>query len=151
MNALFSMATDSSLIDISINLKTLGKRKVLSQDRKIAIPARIDRPEALIEWLVRLGVRNFNAGTNAVEVAGWLSGQRIEELGRYGKVSFGERYNAAAQDEEQAVRNALQSFTDGLYRILVNRDEVTSGDRFQLKENDVLTFIRLTMLSGRSW
>ena len=44
------------------------------------------------------------------------------------------------------------AFNDGLFRIFLNNNELSSlEEKINLQENDKLTFIRLTMLSGRIW
>ena len=44
------------------------------------------------------------------------------------------------------------AFNDGLFRIFLNDNELSSlEEKIKLQENDKLTFIRLTMLSGRIW
>ena len=44
------------------------------------------------------------------------------------------------------------AFNDGLFRIFLNDNELSSlEEKINLQENDELTFIRLTMLSGRIW
>lgn len=44
------------------------------------------------------------------------------------------------------------AFKDGLFRIFLNDNELSSlEENINLQENDKLTFIRLTMLSGRIW
>ena len=47
------------------------------------------------------------------------------------------------------MRNALQCFADGLYRVLVNETEALPGAPFNLEEGDAVNFIRLVMLAGR--
>ena len=53
---------------------------------------------------------------------------------------------------EKALDTAYLAFEDGLYCIFVN-DEQTEKleDNLTLKDGDVLTFIKLTMLAGRMW
>ena len=59
---------------------------------------------------------------------------------------------STVQAADKAVDNALQSFEDGLYRVFLNDDELERLDEeIDVKENDTLTFIRLTMLAGRMW
>lgn len=44
------------------------------------------------------------------------------------------------------------AFNDRLFRIFLNGNELSSlEEKINLQENDKLTFIRLTMLSGRIW
>ena len=69
-----------------------------------------------------------------------------------GRIAFGFDPNGALADEKEAVANALQSYRDGLFRVFLNGQELRSLDApVRRGENDVLTFVRLTMLSGNSW
>jgi hypothetical protein len=43
----------------------------------------------------------------------------------------------------------LLCFSDGIYRVLINETEALPGGSFNLKEGDVITFIRLVMLAGQ--
>ena len=61
------------------------------------------------------------------------------------------RKNENSQNADEAVKNALQSFSDGLFRLYVNDEELAPGARLSIKDGDEVTFIRLTMLSGRLW
>ena len=81
-----------------------------------------------------------------------LSQERIEDLAAVGRIAFGFDPNGALADEKEAVANALQSYRDGLFRVFLNGQELRSLDApVRLGENDALTFVRLTMLSGISW
>jgi hypothetical protein len=113
------------------------------------VPDDTDRPEQLIECLVRKNVRAYNARAVDAPFFRYLSQQEMEDGKHTGRIAFGDRKNEKDQDEEEAVRNALQCFADGLYRILVNEDEALPGAPFSLKDGDTVTFIRLVMLAGR--
>ena len=62
-------------------------------------------------------------------------------------------YRGQVQSAAAAIENARQSFEDGIYRIFVNGEELgeTCDTPVTLKENDEITFVRLTMLAGRMW
>ncbi|MDR1335875.1 MAG: hypothetical protein LBK22_03485 [Tannerella sp.] len=113
------------------------------------LPDGIDSVEKLITVLVLENVRKYNAKAVDRPFFHYLSQREYDDALYTGKVSFNDRRNGNQQDGQQAVDNALQSFRDGLYRILVNEREVTENAPFELKEGDVLTFIRFTMLAGR--
>ena len=50
---------------------------------------------------------------------------------------------------KKAIDNAIQSYEDGIYRIFLNDEEVGAlSDSINLRQDDIITFIRLTMLSG---
>ena len=61
------------------------------------------------------------------------------------------RKSESLQDADEAVKNALLCFGDGLFRMFVNDAELAPEDPLCIKDGDEVTFIRLTMLSGRLW
>ena len=79
-------------------------------------------------------------------------------------MSFGIIYNDRMPDVKEAVDTALLAYRDGLVAIFINdelvevrseqptptEDELKSCG-IGLKENDTVTFVRLTMLAGRMW
>ncbi len=78
-----------------------------------------------------------------------LSQDDINNMVNTGKISFGFKYREDTIDKVEAYKNALLSFEDGLYRVFINGEEVESLDKhINLKENDTLAIIRLTMMTG---
>ena len=101
---------------------------------------------------VTINVNEFKNGFTENDIVPYLTDKKINDLSDAGKISFRVDYNGQKQDLEKAVENALQSYEDGIYRIFVNDAEVGEIDcEINLKENDELTFVRLTMLAGRMW
>ena len=81
-----------------------------------------------------------------------LSEREISDMAGIGRITFGICNGDKEQDVGKAVDNALLAFQDGLFCMFINGEKVTEADRaIALREDDVLTFIRLTMLSGRMW
>lgn len=115
------------------------------------IPDGVDSVEKLITCLVLENVREYNAKAVDALFFRYLTQPEYEDALHSGKVGFGDRKNEKQQNEQQAVDNAIQCFKDGLYRILINENEITENVPFELKEGDILTFIRLTMLAGRRY
>jgi hypothetical protein len=132
-------------------VKAAGKRRDMLEKQARNVPDDTDRPEKLIEYLVRENVRAYNARAVDAPFFRYLSQQEMEDGEHTGKITFGDRRNEKNQDEEEAVQNALQCFADGLYRILVNEDEALPDAPLGLKDGDTVTFIRLVMLAGRRW
>ena len=67
-------------------------------------------------------------------------------------ITFGICYNDKQQDIGKAIENAVQAFKDGIVCVFINDVKLLSADqKIELKEDDVLSFIRLTMLAGRIW
>ncbi len=136
-------------MNIQIRVKAAGKRKSMFELQSKTVPDRIDSVERLITYLVVENVREYNTKAIDAPFFQYLAQQEYEDALHIVKVSFGDRKNERQQDERQAVDNALQCFRDGLYRVLLNETEITGDTSFELKEGDILTFIRLTMLAGR--
>lgn len=137
---------------IFVNVKQIGKRKNKIDKKKYEISEKITTVKELLTEFVTINVNEFNNGFTENDIVLYLTDEKINDLSDAGKISFGVDYNGQKQDLEKAVENALQSYEDGIYRIFVNDNEVGEIDcEINLKENDELTFVRLTMLAGRMW
>ncbi|MDE6447056.1 MAG: hypothetical protein K2L35_01920, partial [Muribaculaceae bacterium] len=81
-----------------------------------------------------------------------LRDEEISNLAETGRVAFGIVYNEREEDPEKAVANALLSYDDGLFRIFINGiDAGEAANPVRLNESDLVTVVRLTLLSGRMW
>ncbi len=138
---------------LQVNIRQIGDK-----GRGVA-PVAFEYPFApktvgeLIAETVKLCVSDFNrrvsSGENRVRP---LTKEKLTDMASVGKIAFGLSYNDKEQPLEPAVKNALESFEDGLYRVFLNDNELERlEDKLDISENDTLTFIRLTMLSGRMW
>ena len=108
----------------------------------------------LIAAFVTAEVTRFNARAEGGEtVLRYLTSEEIADAATVGKIGFGADYNGQVQDLTAAIENARQSFEDGIYRIFINGEEAgeTCDTPVTLRENDEITFVRLTMLAGRMW
>lgn len=138
---------------LKINLKQIGERK-----QKIApidftydpIPKTV---RELIIQTVTSCVNSYNERVRAGEAnVRPLMREEINDMANIGKIAFGINYSGREQDVDKAVENALQAFEDGIYRIFLNDKELEKLEApMNARENDSLTFIRLTMLAGRMW
>ena len=137
---------------IKVNIKQLGSRR-----KRIAeIPFKLENTPAtvreLIEGAVHTCVCDYNERVKKGENTSPLSGDAISEMSEVGKIAFGINYGCRSADENVALKNALQGYEDGLYRIFIGENEAGSlSDGISLSENDSVSFIRLTMLTGRIW
>ena len=136
---------------LQINLKQLGSRKKIAPV-PFEYPTKPETLRQLINETVTLCVNDYNkrvkAGENAVKP---LTDEEITGMAGVGKIAFGIVYGKE-QELQKALDNAILSFKDGLYRVFLNDNELTELDELlDIKENDQLTFIRLTMLTGRIW
>lgn len=80
-----------------------------------------------------------------------LSQEDIDWMVNIGKISFGFKYRDDENvDRNEAFDNALVAFNEGLYRVFINEVEIDSLDCvINLKEDDEVSLIRLTMMTGR--
>ena len=79
-----------------------------------------------------------------------LSQDDIDNMVISGKVSFGFKYRDIEIDRKNSENVALLAFKDGLFAVFINDEEIESlDDRLSLKKDDLVTFIRFTMLTGR--
>ena len=137
---------------VFVNVKQIGKRKNKIDKKKYEISEKITTVKELLTEFVTINVNEFNNGFTENDIVPYLTDEKINDLSDAGKISFGVDYNGQKQDLEKAIENALQSYEDGIYRVFVNDEEMREIDcEINLKENDELTFVRLTMLAGRMW
>lgn len=138
---------------LKINLKQIGERKQKIAPIDFEYDPLPNTVRELITQTVTRCVEAYNervrAGDTRVKP---LSEKEISDRADIGKIAFGINYGEKEQPIDKAIDNALQSFEDGIYRVFVNDTALEQlDDNVILSENDSLTFIRLTMLSGRLW
>jgi hypothetical protein len=141
--------TGGDFLNVFIRIKAAGKRRDMLEKQPLILGENPVRGEDLIVCLVRENVRAYNSKTADTPFFPYLTRQELDDGVYTGRIGFGDRKNEKRQDEEEAVRNALQCFSDGIYRLLVNETEIGPGAALNLQEGDTLTFIRLVMLAGR--
>ncbi len=139
---------------VQINLKQVAKRRNGVTTTSYGISDGIRTVSELITDIVKREVSSFNervADESKGRLKSYLTNDEIENLASSGKINSAIN-SEKTQDEEAAIANAIQCFEDGIYRIFVGDKELQSLDEeIILVENDELTIVRLTMLSGRMW
>ncbi|MCL1997851.1 MAG: hypothetical protein FWG65_03700, partial [Turicibacter sp.] len=143
---------------IYIKIKSLSKRRPIIDRLPLEIP-NITTAAALIEFIVRHYVDEYNAQKVDSPILPYLTDDKLANAATTGKIGFGERKNENQQDSAAAVENALQCFEDGIFRLFVNDEEISletaesraNAENITINEGDELTFIRLTMLAGGYW
>lgn len=135
-----------------VNVKQAGSRKNYITKEEINLSTGPSTLRQLIAAIVGENVKSFNNKAKGGTLLNYLAKEQIDEKLIAGKVSFGEAYNPAEADLEKALECAYLAYEDGIYRVFVNGTEAgLLDDKLDLKEEDVLTFVRLTMLAGRMW
>lgn len=119
-------------------------------------PFYLDRAPVTLRELIECAVHSCIAAYRARGMKGSspspLSDQELVAMSEVGKFAFGMQYGTAEIDEKKAVETAIQGFEDGLVRIFRGTEELCNlDDAANVREGDVFTFVKLTMLSGRLW
>ena len=136
---------------IVTRVKQAGKRKNLLADKIYELEKSPETLRELITEIVVQNIEEYNSSTDNTIIA-YLIEKEIGEAAKIGKVGFGERKNKNKQDLGEAVENAVYSFTDGLYFVLINGEKQEELDKvIALNDGDEVVFIRLVMLAGRMW
>ena len=135
---------------IYVRMRKIGKQK---GSDLVPVPYVLDsKPQTVNELLVlltKLGVKQYNAREDAGQILTYLTESEITAQAARGKITSGLRGGEDAV-EEKAIKNTMQCFTDGIYRVFAGDKELTElSDVIPWSEDLVFTFVRLTMLSGR--
>ena len=136
---------------IQVLVKRLGRRDAGFEPSPFEISGPAGTVSELICACVETCVRKHAERAARIEPTP-LDDEEISSMARIGKIAFDIDYNGQVPSLEEAKRHALQCFEDGWFRVFLNDRELTGADTpIVLKDKDVVTFIRLVMLSGRLW
>ena len=135
---------------IIINVKGLSRKKVIHQE-EVELTNKVSTTKDLITELVKINVKKFNKKIDDKDILSIMTNEYIAEAARSGKIGD-EVHGDKKANLEKALDTAYLAFEDGLYCIFINDEQTEKlDDRLNLKDGDILTFIRLTMLAGRMW
>ena len=139
-------------LQVFVSLKHMGNvaKKVK------AYPFLLERHPHTLGELVRESVKTcleaYKARALAAETPTPLTDEQYAGMVEIGKLAFGVHYNENSMDPQAAMQAAMDAVADGLVRVFRGQEEFTGLDTpIELSQGDVLTFVRLTMLSGRLW
>ena len=136
---------------VYLKIKALAKHKPLIERVAFTIDKPLATSKELVEYIVRRNVDDYNKKAVDAPLFQYLTSDEIEDGAKTGKVGFNDRKNEKTQDAGKAVENALTCFDDGILKLFINDEETGFADSINLKDNDEITFMRLTMLAGRLW
>ena len=135
---------------IIINVKGLSRKKVIHQE-EIELKNKISTTKDLIAELVKINVEKFNKKIDDKNILSIITNENIAKAARIGKIGD-EVHGDKKANLEKALDTAYLAFEDGLYCIFINDEQSEKlDDSLNLKDGDILTLIRLTMLAGRMW
>ena len=137
---------------IYVNVKQIGSRKNYITKEEIKLNKKPSTLRELIELIVIQNVKEFNEGIKNKSMINYLTEEEIENKIESGKISFGEKYNQNRQNVKKAIETAYLAYKDGIFTVFIGETEAGTLDEvIELKEDDILTFIKFTMLAGRMW
>ena len=135
---------------IIINVKGLSRKKVIYQE-EVELKNKISTTKDLITELVKINVEKFNKKIDDKDILSIITNENIAKAARIGKIGD-EVHGDKKANLEKALDTAYLAFEDGLYCIFINDEQTEKlDDSLNLKDGDILTLIRLTMLAGRMW
>lgn len=135
-----------------INVKQIGKSKSVVHKLPFEYAKTPKTVRELLAMTVQICVEQYGERQQKSESPNPLSDEEIEDQATVGRIAFGLTYNNKKPDIKKAVDTAIQAFKDGLYRVFIDETELEELDtELGLREGQTLTFIRLTMLAGRTW
>ncbi|ASG31149.1 hypothetical protein CBG60_07980 [Fusobacterium animalis] len=135
---------------IIINVKGLSRKKVIYQE-EVELKNKISTTKDLITELVKINVEKFNKKIDEKDILSIMTNENIAKAARIGKIGD-EVHGDKKANLEKALDTAYLAFEDGLYCIFINDEQTEKlDDSLNLKDGDILTLIRLTMLAGRMW
>ena len=138
------------MITIRINIRQLGKKRNTINAVPFVLPKKPNTVRDLITSVVMVCAAAYNERVRKGEtVIRPMTQESLSDMEMIGKLAFGVNYGGKEANEAKAVTTALQGFKEGLYRVFQGQTELTELDEaISLSEEDELTFIRLTMLTG---
>jgi hypothetical protein len=137
---------------VYLNIKQAGTRKNYVTKEELDLNFKPSTLRGLIGEIVKQNVQTFNKRIKEKPILEYLTDEEINSRILGGKISFGELYNDNTAKLDKALECAFLAYEDGIFRVLVgNKETGCLDDALELEEDDVLTFIRLTMLVGRMW
>lgn len=139
-------------MELYVRIKAIGKRKDILVPTAYTLPDGLCSLRQLLTAVVQKEVALYNSKEAEAQIIPILTQQELDDQARIGKVGFGTIYSHKKADPHKAISNAIGCWEDGLVRVFLGEEELTDLDApLSIKPQSVLTFIRLSFLSGSIW
>ena len=139
-------------LQIAVALKHPGKLTKKVKTHIFSLPSTPQTFRELIELMVGVCVRGYMARRQETDALFPLTDDQWEAMSEVGKFAFGVHETDRLPHEDQAVKVALSAIEDGLVRVFRGTEELVDLHApIILSQGEVLTFVRLTMLTGALW
>ncbi|MBE5957097.1 MAG: hypothetical protein E7253_11690 [Lachnospiraceae bacterium] len=147
-------------MELNIQLKQAGNR----QNKITTAKLLLHKTPSTIEELITLTVQatwqshKEKAKLNESFEHGILNSvilypqEELEQQAASGKIDFGFLKSAKTVSKEHAILTALEAFRDGIVALFIDGEQYEDLQTpLALSGDETITFIKLTMLSGRLW
>ncbi|MDL2301960.1 hypothetical protein LJC58_06360, partial [Lachnospiraceae bacterium OttesenSCG-928-D06] len=135
---------------LKVQMKQAARRRNQIIESLIEIEDTPTTIQELLTFTVKACVREFKRQKDAGGIV--LSGEEIEDKASTGKIGFGFFYGEDKVVEADAIETTIQAFLDGIVVVFVDNEKKESlEEKVVITEETVVTFVRLTLLTGRLW
>jgi len=117
--------TKEVVMKVYVSVKQVGKKKEYISNKSCEIPDNAPTLADLIRYIVTKQVEAYNKKEPGSDVVALLTQEGINIQIQTGKIGFNRRYGKDA-NIHKAVEAALLAFSDGLYRVFIDENEVTA-------------------------
>ena len=132
-----------------VEAKITGQRRRVAEPLDIASPAPPVTLAGLIEAVVRAEVDAFHLRQVDNQLLRVLTPDEIAAGLTAGRISSGGSELDQTVDVEEAIATAIQAFSDGLYFVFVDGEQVESlEDPVAVTDDSSMMFVRLVPLAG---
>ncbi len=139
------------------SVKQLGKRRPFIQQKSIDIDLYDTETYLLKDLLTQIVTQQVAEFNQKIEdtkdgknLFTFFEEHEIQEEAHTGKVRFGAIYNDKKANLDKAIETVLLAFFDGLIAVFIDETQIEKLETpITIKENSLITFVRLTFLVGR--
>ncbi len=138
------------------SVKQLGKKRPFIDAKEIEIDINQNEEYQLKDLLTQVVIQQvteFNQKiddhANNKSLFTFFQENEIENEAQTGRVRFGDIFNNKKANPEKAIETVLWAFFDGLIAVFIDDVQIEKLENpIMLKENSLITFVRLTFLVG---
>lgn len=147
-------------MELLVQIKQAGKKENQIKTAKLHIRKDPKTIKELLVYTVEATYWSFDSkirmkeafDASEVDSIMVLSEEQIADMSVTGKISSSILNDTKTIPLEQAIDTTLQAFEDGLIAVFIDKQRYESlSDVIALTGTEVITFVKLTMLSGRLW
>lgn len=137
---------------IHVTIKSLGKKNNYLTKKELELSSVPKTLRDLLSQIIKINVQAYIDRQEGVDIVKYLTKEEIELQHATGKIANHANYNTKKINPEDAIKAGSIAFEEGLYKVFIRETEVEELDNpIEINDGDGVVFIKLTMLSGRTW